>query len=80
MEILIEIPEKKAPFVLELLRNLKFLKIKETGNQGSFEDFQSQWNALSLRLPQGEPDITEDEIDAEIREVRANRNQNKRIA
>lgn len=77
MEILIEIPEKKAPFVLELLRNLKFLKIKQPDNQGTFENFQKQWNALSLQLPQGEPDISEEEIAAEIREVRANRNRDK---
>ena len=77
MEILIEIPEKKAPFVLELLRSLKFLKIKQPDSQGSFEDFRKQWNALSSQLPQGEPDISADEIAAEIKQVRANRSLHK---
>nr|WP_295929221.1 hypothetical protein [uncultured Dyadobacter sp.] len=74
MEIIVDIPEKKAPFVLELLKNLKFLKIRRPEPQGSFADFRSEWAELSSRLPQTEPDITEEEILAEIKAVRAARN------
>jgi len=74
MEIIIDIPEKKAPFVLELLKNLKFLKIRKPEPQNSFNDFRQQWAELSGRLPQTDPDITEEEILAEIKAVRAERN------
>lgn len=74
MEITIDIPEKEAPFVLELLKNLKFLTIRKAEPQNSFADFRSEWAKLSSRLPQTDPDITEDEILAEIRAVRAARN------
>jgi hypothetical protein len=74
MEIIIDIPEKKAPFVLELLKNLKYLKIKKSEPQGSFSDFRREWAELSNRLPQTDPDITEDEILAEIKSVRGERN------
>lgn len=74
MEIIIDIPENKAPFVLELLKNLKFLKIRKAETQNSFADFSQQWAELSSRLPQTDPDITEDEILAEVKAVRAGRN------
>jgi hypothetical protein len=73
MEIIIDIPESKAPFVLELLKNLKFLKIRKPEAQTSFADFRQQWTELSSRLPQTDPDITEEEIFAEIKAVRAER-------
>jgi len=74
MEIIIDIPEKKAPFVLELLKNLKFLKIRKPESQTSFDDFRREWAELSSSLPQTDPDITEEEILAEIKAVRASRN------
>ncbi|MHA4737334.1 hypothetical protein [Dyadobacter sp. MSC1_007] len=74
MEIIIDIPEKKAPFVMELLNNLKFLKIRKPDSQTSFTDFRKEWAELSRRLPQNDPDITEDEILAEVKAVRAERN------
>ena len=74
MEITIEIPEKKAPFVMELLRNLKFLKIKQPVSNHSFEDFRQQWTKLANDLPKTEPDMTAEEIEAEVKTVRANRN------
>ncbi|WP_439582252.1 hypothetical protein [Dyadobacter bucti] len=74
MEITIEIPEKKAPFVMELLRSLKFLKIKQPESNHSFEDFRQQWMKLADELPKAEPDITDEEIESEIKAVRANRN------
>ncbi|ACT94971.1 hypothetical protein [Dyadobacter fermentans] len=73
MEIIIDIPEKKAPFVLELLKNLKFLKFRKAEPKGSFADFRSEWAELSSRLPQTDPDITEEEILAEVKAVRAER-------
>jgi hypothetical protein len=73
MEIIIDIPEKKAPFVLELLRSLKFLKIRKPDPKSSFVDFRNEWAKLSSRLPQTDPDITEEEILAEIKAVRAAR-------
>lgn len=74
MEIIIDIPEKKAPFIMELLDNLKFLKIRKPDSQTSFTDFRNEWAELSRRLPQSDPDITEDEIFAEVKAVRAERN------
>jgi hypothetical protein len=74
MEITIEIPEKRAPFVMELLRSLKFLKIKQPVSNHSFEDFRQQWMKLASDLPQNDPEITAEEIEAEIRTVRRNRN------
>lgn len=73
MEIIIEIPEKKAPFVLELLKNLKFLKIRKPDTQASFIDFRQEWAELSSQLPQTDPDITEEEIHAEVKAVREER-------
>lgn len=73
MEITIEIPEKKAPFVMELLRNLKFLKIKYPDGKSNIADFLQQWNNISAQLPQDDPDISEDDIMEEIRAVRRNR-------
>lgn len=69
MEIIIDIPENKAPFVLELLKNLKFLKIRKPETLNSFTDFRQQWTELSSRLPQTDPDITEEEILAEVKAV-----------
>lgn len=77
MEIIIDIPEKKAPFVLELLKSLKFLKIRQLEPQASFIDFRKEWADLSGRLPQTDPDITEEEILAEIKAVRAARSVKK---
>ncbi|PSL19854.1 hypothetical protein [Dyadobacter jiangsuensis] len=77
MEIIIDIPEKKAPFVLELLKSLKFLKIRQPEPQASFVDFRNEWAELSGRLPQTDPDITEEEILAEIKAVRAARSTKK---
>ena len=74
MEIIIDIPENKAPFVMELLKNLTFLKIRKPESQDNLRSFRDQWAKLSGELPQGEPDITEEEILAEVRAVRANRN------
>ncbi|NIJ50871.1 hypothetical protein [Dyadobacter arcticus] len=74
MEITIEIPEKKAPFVMELLRSLKFLKIKQPAPNHSFEDFRQQWMKLASDLPQNDPEITAEEMEAEIKAVRKNRN------
>jgi hypothetical protein len=74
MEIIIDIPEKKAPFVLELLKNLKFLKIRQPDSQDSFRDFRNQWAKIASQLPQEDPDMSEEEILAEIKEVRAGRN------
>lgn len=74
MEIIIDIPEKKAPFVLELLKSLKFLKVRKPDEQGSFADFSQQWAELSSQLPQTDPEITEEEILAEVKAVRAERN------
>ncbi|QRR02862.1 hypothetical protein [Dyadobacter sandarakinus] len=73
MEIIIDIPEKKAPFVLELLRNLNFLKFRTAEPRDSFTDFSNEWTELSNRLPQTDPEITENEILAEIKAVRAER-------
>lgn len=76
MEIIIDIPEKNAPFVIELLKSLKFLKIRRPEAQSSFTDFRSEWAKLFRRLPQTDPDITEEEILTEIKAVRAARNAN----
>lgn len=43
MQLTIEIPENKVPFVMELLKNLKFLKIKTE----STVDFRAKWAELS---------------------------------
>lgn len=69
MQLTIEIPENKVPFVMELLKNLKFLKIKTE----STVDFRAKWAELSAVLPQTEPEITEEEIMNEIKTVRQNR-------
>lgn len=70
MQITVEIPESKADFVLELFENLPFLKIK---SQDSFADFADEWKTLSAKLPQTEPDMSEEEIMQEIRSVRRKR-------
>lgn len=70
MQLTIEIPDNKVPFVMELLKNLKFLKIKTEPTI----DFRKNWDELSAALPQTEPDITEEEIMNEIKAVRRNRN------
>lgn len=73
MEITIEIPEENAPFVIELLNNLAFLKIKRSDTKMSVESFREKWKTLSATLPQGEPDISEEEIAEEVKAVRAER-------
>ena len=69
MQLTIEIPDNKVPFVMELLKNLRFLKIKSE----PIADFRTMWAELSAALPQTEPDITEEEIMDEIKAVRQNR-------
>ena len=59
---------------MELLRNLNFLKFRTAESKDSFVDFSHEWTELSKRLPQTDPDITEDEILAEVKAVRAQRN------
>lgn len=78
MQITVEIPENKAPFVMELFKNLPFMKIKPQTD--SFADFKEVWATLSASLPQTEPGMSEEEIMEEVRAVRRKRNQRKELA
>lgn len=72
MQVTVEIPENKVSFVMELFKELPYLKIKSEGN--SLADFRQEWAAISAKLPQTEPDMNEVEIMQEIRTVRRERN------
>ncbi len=78
MQITVEIPESKAPFVMELFRSLSFIKIKP--QMDSFANFKEEWASLSASLPQSEPDMSYEEIMEEVRAVRKERDQRKEMA
>lgn len=46
MQLTIEIRDNKVPFVMELLKNLRFLKIKTEPTT----DFRARWAELSAAL------------------------------
>lgn len=64
----IEIKTAKARKLIDDLIDLGIIAIKT--EQPSWADL---WNKLDRRLPQGEPDITEDEIMDELRAYRSER-------
>ena len=75
MKLMIEIPDNKVPFIMELLSKYKFINFKPEIPKKMEKDFEQEWKSFSKSLYQGSMDITNDEIDAEIKAVRQEKRQ-----
>ena len=80
MKMIIEVPDNKVPFIMELFSKFEFINFKTEIPKTLENNFEKEWKAFSSKLNQSQPKITNEEIDTEIKAVRQGRRQTNNLS